>query len=479
MRNARIPFAGLVVLLLLAGVVGTAVADVIHLRTGEAVKGRPVQERSNEKYLTVEDYLTGSFRRFAWEAVDVADRNRLHALWRWETTGQTTVEGVLIEYRLGDGSTTEIRGVVEKETDSTVHLQRDGKILEIPKARIVSQDPEELDVREVWSPAQLIDRQKEAMKAEGVDFENLSARDHWRIGTYAEWVEGYETAREHYTAAAADEDFLKKDLAKQRLGRVEALLRDRAALDALQDVRFKLRMNLFRKVRTMLDAFGEKHPEASEAVLQKLASIRADFDERRTMVLQREARRHFVDIVKDLIHDKIREKDVAITDVTTWTRRELPEEAFARLSGRVLARFDDVTPEEAELFWEGRDKGQWKRVTYGGGTFIVDPPKIKPPKARRGRGGQRGGGGGGLQPPKPPTRDQWWEKASTREREQWVLAYFIERSELFALGEREYRPCSMCHGVGLLSKTVHTGDVWTYLCTRCGGAQHDVIVKYR
>ena len=37
----------------------------------------------------------------------------------------------------------------------------------------------------------------------------------------------------------------------------------------------------------------------------------------------------------------------------------------------------------------------------------------------------------------------------------------------------------MCHGVGLLTKTLQTGDTLSYLCTRCGGAQQDVVVKYR
>ena len=55
----------------------------------------------------------------------------------------------------------------------------------------------------------------------------------------------------------------------------------------------------------------------------------------------------------------------------------------------------------------------------------------------------------------------------------------MENSELFELDDREFRPCAMCHGVGLLSKTLQTGDVLSYLCTRCGGAQQDVIVKYR
>jgi len=483
MRVVRSTLFLLSVAVLLASASPGASADVVHLRTGEAVKGRPVQERSTDLVLTIEDYLTGALRRFAWSAVDPEDRERIRTKWGLEETGETTIMGERIEYRLDDGSTADVRGVVESETDTTISLRKDGDIVPVPKSRVVSRDEEELDVRDVYSGEQLMQRQRKSMEEqENVDFGNLTSQEHWRIGSYAEWVGEYEVAKEHFAICAADETFLKKDVAAARLARVEALLQDKAAFETLRDARLKLGLNLFKRAKEILDRFPEQHPEASELVLEKLESLKGEFAERRTSELQNVARRRFVKIVEDLIADKIREKGVAITDVTGWTRRGLPEDAFKLLAEKAMAKYDDVTPEEAKTLWDGRSKRQWRRVTYGGGTFIVDPPKIKPPKRRAGGGGSRGqkkGGGGQVEIPKPPTRDQWWEQASVREREQWVLAYFIENSELFELGEKEYRPCPMCHGVGLLSKTLQTGDVLSYLCTRCGGAQQDVIVKFR
>ena len=481
MKLSRVLLALSILVPLVLVTVPPASADVVHLRTGEAVKGRPIQQRSNEAYLTVEDYLTGAFRRFEWGAIDPEDRSRIRRDWGLEGTGDNTLAGAVLEIKLDDGSTTEIRGKVENEDDTTVYLRKDGEIVEVPKSRIVGRDDEELDVRDVYSTDQLMEQLYKDMRAdENIDFDNLTANDHWQIASRAEWVGDLDAAKEHYTACADDETYLKRDIAVQRLAKVEALLQDKAAVQTLRDARMKLRMNLFRKTRDMLDKFAEKHPEASEAVNGKLEDLRAEFNERRLTQLQLTAKRRFVKILQDLISDKVREKGVAITDVTGWTRRELPDQGFATLAEKAMGRLDDVTPEEAKSLWDGRPKRQWKRVTYAGGTFIVDPPKIKPPKRRRSRGGGgRGGGGGQVQIPKPPTRDQWWEKASIREREQWVLAYVVERSELFELGEREYRPCPMCHGVGLLTKTLQTGDTMSYLCTRCGGAQQDVIVKFR
>jgi len=70
-----------------------ASADVVHLRTGEAVKGRPIQERSTEAFITIEDYLTGALRRVAWTALDAQDRDRIQREWGWTNTGETTVMG--------------------------------------------------------------------------------------------------------------------------------------------------------------------------------------------------------------------------------------------------------------------------------------------------------------------------------------------------------------------------------------------------
>ncbi len=479
-------------LLLLLLVSGTSRADVIRLRTGEAVKGRPIQERSDEKQITVEDYLTGGLRRFAWEALDPEDSRRIKVRWGYENTEETIIEGSRVTIKLTGGDTEDYLGLVERTAPDRIFLRRAGQLLEVPLSQIDSQEPEDVDARQVWTPDQLYERLVTKMKdEEHVDFDNLTSKNHWRLAQYAEWAGALEQARDHYQACADDADYLKRDVARQRLERIEGLLRSAAALDTLREAGMKLQLNRFGDAREILDGFREKHPEASEAVLEQLDQKRSEYEQERTTYFRKLARRRFVKIVKDLIEDKVREKvqgeDIQITDVQSWTRKQLPEAAFKLLAERMQRYDPEVTADEAQDFWkgrmEGRTKPRWDRVSYGSGTFIVDPPKLKPPKRRRGAprgGGNRGGAAPPIQIPKPPTRDQWWERADPRDRANWALAFFVEQSpELFVLGEREYRPCRKCHGVGLLEKTYQTGDVLTYLCDVCGGAQRDVIVKYR
>src|SRR5262249_28589126 len=114
------------------------------------------------------------------------------------------------------------------------------------------------------------------------------------------------------------------------------------------------------------------------------------------------------------------------------------------------------------------------------GSFIIEPPKVKPPS-----GGNRpppagNKGGGVIQVPKPPTRDSWWAKASPEERREWVFANFVEKSGLFELApRRDKEACVLCNADGLISKVGSGGQSIVYLCTRCAGAQYDLSIKFR
>jgi hypothetical protein len=480
----RSPFGALLGAFLLA-VALPAGADVIHLRTGEAVKGRLVPELSNEEHLTVEDYLSGGLRQFHWVALDPGDRDRIREEWGYENRGQGIVTGHRVVIRLAGGEEQELLGLVVREQGDVVQLKTPKGEIPVRRDQIESLEAEPMDAREIWNASELMSRfREEVAKEAGVDLAAPESRLHWRLATYAEWAGDYESARTHYQAACEDPAYLKRDVACQRRERVEGLLRDRVALEALRDVRLKLQMNLYGRVREMIDEFVASNPDPSEGVRLTLERTRSTFEQRRAAYFQRMAARTFVKDVTRMIQDRVKDRNMAITDVTAWTRRELPDAAFAKLAER-MGRYDaQVTPEQARAFWEGRARTSWRRVTYGSGTFIVDPPKMEPPKPRPGGGQARpGGSGGGAAPrvaiPKPPSRDQWWAAAGTEDRTNWALAFFIEQSDLFELADPDRRNCDRCQGEGLLHQTLQTGQVLSYLCVRCGGARFDKIVKYR
>ncbi len=481
----RLPFAAVLALaaLGLSLPARSASADVVRLRTGETIKGRVVVERSNEQILVIEDYLSGAIREIAWQAVDPQDADtlqtdKLFILDPDHAGGSIAIAGEVVTIRLTGGATAELRGIVESEAPAGITvLTRAGKH-DITKDRIVSREKTEIDASDVYSPHQLYE-----MKVAEVNPQD--ARGHYRVAQYAERAGAYEDAKAEYEQAAADESFLNRDMATKKVEQLTALLKDQQALEDLRLLRETLSSGQFAKVRSGIEKFLETHPEVGEAVKKKLEDLKASFAKTRTTRMSKEAGDRFVKIAQKLIAAKVKPKDTAINDVLGWARKQLPDEAFDELL-QALQHFDSaVTIEETKTFWEGRPKkpNGWKSARYGSGSFIVEPPKIKPPSNQGGGNRpQRGGGGGGPAPtikiPSPPTRDTWW--TDTKERPEWTLAYFVENSGLFEVApKKEKSQCDLCGGAGLITKALSNGGQLSYLCNRCGGAQYDLTVKFR
>jgi hypothetical protein len=485
------PLALLALLAPSAAAEEAAGARVVRLRTGESVKCRPIKARSDDRSVMVEDLLRGTLRVFAWEALETADRDALWVEWQWVGTGTNTVKGVRLVTRVSGGDDTEIYGVIEREEGGTVYLRRSGEILPVPVGQIVDRSEENLDPRDVWNSAQLMERLAAELAEAETTVDATDGRTAWRVAQYAEWAGALPEALAAYRRAAADPEFLQRAVAEARAANVEALIRDEAAFKTLRDLKTKLSSDMFAQVRAGVEGFAAKHPGASEAVVKAFEAFQATWKTRRDKTFRKMARYDFVKVCDKLVDAKVREKDVTLADAKTWVRRELAEKAFEELGVR-MGRRDTVTPEEVRGWWDTRWEGSirsgWTRRSYGQGTQFIYKPEIQPPKPRNPGGGgnnNRGGGQGGgaapaVQIPKPPTAEEWWAKADNRERASWVMALFAETSNLFEVADDQERsPCLLCQGHGIITKVMQTGDPLVFLCNRCGGARHDVTVKFR
>ncbi|MDJ0974821.1 MAG: hypothetical protein QNJ98_10210 [Planctomycetota bacterium] len=478
-----LPMLALCALFLSAGLDPVA-AEVIHLKTGESVKGRPVIEESNEEILVIEDLVRGSLRRIRWEAVDTEVRKKLWQDWGWERNAARTIVGDVIVQEQSGGKTEELRGKIEREEGGIVYFRSNGQLLPVRAETIKSRRKEEMDARDIWTAEQLWDKYVADLKAnqEVEDIETADARTRFNAANDALWMGYLEKARDLFRTVADDPNYINANVAKKRLEYVDELIRDAEARESLKEMRRMLSYKNFRKFKEAQQAFPEKHPEYGEAVKILLERLGKDFEKKRSEYFRHQARFHFPKICEKLIEKKVKEKDISVTDVTSWTRRELPEAAFLALSER-FANKDDITPEEAQQFWSERTKRNWITRSYGEGTFVVKPAKIKPPSQRRNNANRNRQGRSQAAPkikvPKPPTREQWWARAKSRERTAWTMAYFAERSGLFEVGTEKLTPCRVCNGQGLERKTLQGGGVLAYICTRCAGTRNDWAVKFR
>ncbi len=262
---------------------------------------------------------------------------------------------------------------------------------------------------------------------------------------------------------------------------------DDEAQGILRTVETRLSRGEFKAARDGIIDFAMRHPNASESATKALEALKAQVEAKRKTYFAAEAGKNYVPIVLRLIESKVRPKDASINDVLSWSKKELVDDAFGELAKRFQERDPVLTADDAKTFWGDRPRTPdvWKNARYGSGSFLIEPPTIKPPtnqpRPQPGKGGSSSGGGQANIPiPKPPTRDTWWEKADTSTRRDWVFANYVEKSGFFEVApQRDKTNCVACEGVGLITKLTSGGGALTYLCPRCGGARYDVTVRYR
>ena len=454
-------------------------ADVVRLRTGVSLKGQARNDLSDTDKLVFEDIVTGALRSFVWAVVDPADRDRLWIEWGWQDASRRLIDGHHIRRRQATGEIVDIFGLVLDKTGDTVRIKRGGEEIDIPASDVVEILDEQVDPRDVFTPQELYER---ALKQLGKTASDpLTTEEHWLLAQNADWCELLEKAREHFAACAADTNFLRSNIAKQRLERVEALLRDQAALAQLREIRTRISLKAFRRAKELLAKFEAEQTEASEPVKRRLEKAKKFLEESRNRYFQREARSRFFKEVKNLISKKVREKDITYSDTFGYTRRELEAEAFESLAAYLNKR-DDITVAQAKEFWDARPKKLWWTASLGGGTFIARPPKMKKINKKRGKSKKKSGQPSGPAPKTPPkpTRDSWWAKAKSSDRMQHMLARFAQESGLFEVSEQEQQTvCPTCNGRGAEQKTLSNGQLWTYTCTRCAGAAYDIKIRFR
>jgi hypothetical protein len=462
--------------LLLPFVPHTARADVVRLRNGEIVKGRPIARLSTDEALVVEDLVTGNVRTFLWSVVERADRDRLLTGWHRKEEALAPVAGQRLTLRLIGAGEQVLRGLLVGATKTHHRLQRAGTVVEIEKARVIDIASEMLDPRDLWSPEQLVARFIERL-AKGRSTAERSLGDHLRIGNYASQVGAYEQAAKHLALCAADKSFASAAVAAARLTELRALLAEQDLLGAMRAIRMSIALKSFRKARKEIAALDSHAIKAGSPLAVRIESLKAHFEEKRRATFTKAARRDFLKVIHWLTEQSVHERSSDFADHRSWARKHLADQAFAGMA-KGWTWMDDVSPEEARVFWANRKRSTWSSVSYGSGTFIVEPAKRAPPKRRAKK--RDGAKGPGLRLPTPPTRDQWWAQASKRERTHWIMARFVENADLFDVDPAPIRAnCPRCHGKGTLSLRTPDGSVHRYLCTRCAGSQRDRRVKFR
>lgn len=143
-------------------------------------------------------------------------------------------------------------------------------------------------------------------------------------------------------------------------------------------------------------------------------------------------------------------------------------------------------------FWANRNKNINTTTSFGYGSFIIlkrDAAAGRKAAGAGGAGGNQGGNRGGnagnrggttQKAVAATTPEQWWDQASTKEKQDWLLSYFAKFGGFLEVIRDWEVPCESCAGLGYkVSQVAGTGEAEATRCTVCNGADSVLKIKWR
>jgi hypothetical protein len=439
-----------------------------------------------------------------------------------------TIHGLVLNPAALDGGPT---------TD--VRIQVKGRELKYPRGQIARVEPARVDLALIYTPRQAYETKRDEIAPNNGPSHFDLAEYARLVGAYDEAKEHYEKARED----GIWKDTPAGRLVESRLVTLEGLLRNRGLQQEIDGVKVGLiearsnrdfakaargylqaRERVLALVAQIQDPRLQKEFKLPELAQRVEVERRKFFESKLPLEMYSRVRRLMYEKAKE---QKVRDfpptlspqekaammlkgtfegaRQYATRQVTEDLWNSLLKDAGAgdwlaqlealmakdparvtdedRAKAKHYAQMEKTLKQELLDYWANRNKNTFTVTSYGYGTFIVTGTSLKltrkPPQA--GSGG-RGGGPGGQQQAVDvvKTPDQWWEGASGKERQDWLLSWYAERGGLFDPFRHWEEPCEGCAGLGYRKMTVAaTGEEEAERCKTCNGAKVVRKVKWR
>ena len=485
----------LLVLALMVVAASPLSAEQIRLKTGDLLQGKILEGQSTEDRLAFQLFSTGGVFHLKWDQLITEDETRIR-----EMLGYIEVDVSAVPSRPGHLviliTNQKIPGLVLNPSDKTgpVRLKRSDGVREYPRDSVAAVRDVEVEALDIYSPAELADIYMEEISPEApaswIEYGNLC----FQAGAYARAQIAYETA-------LADEEYAASDNAaaiRNRLRRVEILVRAEDAMDKLQNVRRLRFQKRYDQALDQLEQLEEEYAE-SPAILKELNL------ERYFRQVLADRRKHFLGVVRrsffknfdKLVHDKVRERirdregdrDIGIREVQMWVSnpKGLTYGIFTAISEQT-----GLTEIEARKFWDERTSRQVRHYSYGTGTYLhpeVQQKAQEAAKATAGTRNQRNPRSSRRQPranrsqqrQKAKSPEEWWKVTKTKYREAFVKAYYADfGQEVLKVLRIKTHPCQECGGTGVkIVNDPASGQQMRLICAVCNKSGHERIVVCR
>ncbi len=442
---------------------------------------------ANDRGLRVKLLDGGGTVFIPWSLIREADRNRImigRGLKEDESSRIPMEAGVKISLRTGD----EVTGRIESQNDKEVTVLVGGSKQVIPRTNIAKDGIEQLQVpvTSIYKPSEyLAKREAEAAAAD----DDVAA--HMDLARLADALGLYESAVSHLMKVKTADAEFQKDWVANTMERLEALAKNKVLRDELDRARQQSMLNQFDKAFAALDAI-DKLSDIPAGIKSEVTTYRETFAKRRYEYFRKIVASEYDLVLKNKIRVLSRDEKLTLDEARRKLRSEIHKEVVADLAER-----HKLDPKgEVEKMWEDRRWHATRFSMYGSGSFIVlgvakqaqqlqaemqramAQAYAQQARQQQGRNGQAAGNPQDRLP-KPPTKEEWWKRSQSSDREQWMLAFWVENSKKVEVTGERWEDCERCGAKGYVQFAGSQGDVLRAVCPRCQGHTRDRGVSYK
>jgi hypothetical protein len=442
--------------------------DVVKLRNGRIVVGSVSIGETAKESVLVRPWDSDSSLVLRWDQLAAGEQGRLLAATAPARPNAEKVDGirVITFSRIVEGV------LIREEADRLLIKTSEARApVAVPKGGLAGRaDHVALPEEVAYTAEERIERRAARLKADDdeglLDLAGLASR--WGLPA---------KAKEFCRRAEALKPSRTEEI-EARLAAWEALARDRQAAALLEDIGRLAKKAEFPRALELARTLLADWPETSAAreskdLVSRLEAGAREWKDKKGDVLAR--------LVPEAYRQKLTERIAQASRLTPFAEARAAVGEFDARVVEDLARDFKSAPDEIRVAWDRRER-RIRTVGFASGSWVI-------------LGGQEGGLDSDAKfipvhrnlakPPPPPvdlgvkldTAQDWWAKAGTYERRDWLEAEYARTSAVLQRTFKE-RHCSRCVGEGALPARRMAIDV-SAKCPRCHGVKTDRSVEYQ
>lgn len=469
------------------------VIDVLEFDEAKGVRGRRVDD--------------GALIDIAFDQMAAEDARRIRAAHGYLPDEPEPVLVEAMRVRLTTGQ--EFVGIIVEQGVETLELRKGAQTWTLRRSGIREIAPIQVDALEVHDGEELYAQELARRNPQ-------QALDHYNLALWCESLQLWTRVREHLARVKELDPAFKADIVASKDKRAE--LRQESGEDSAELAkaqRFAQRQS-YDTALALLDGLLERKP--GSALRPEIEKTRKTLERQRAKWLKEQTIVHFFTYLERVARQIANEQGVGYKQA-----RQRMELEGSKLAAEATAKWLKVATEDVERAWNDpeRNTASPHYATYGAGTFTLGSieaiQKGLVDEKDAGKGAEPGAGDDGAEAQDyldkikkileekqkkaaeaaknkgkpqekkkrgpeiadvPPTPEEWWEKANSEERTQYVLAWWADHDPQVQIIRYDARVCVQCTGEGLMRFIDRGGEQKWIPCDRCKTLGIDRILRY-